>query len=293
MKISFIVATMNRDKKLEECLKSIDQSVMVCSGVTIDIIVIYQNGNSPTHELIANHPNTQFLTIETKGLALSRNYAISKSTGDYLVFIDDDAAIDPGFIKVLKSVIESTHTNAYCGKIIDSSSNENFTGHFSLNRNMQLRMSDYRLFMGSSHILSKNLLTRLGGYDEMFGAGAQYPAAEETDLFFRILRNKEKVLYIPELVFMHSIENVTRKEKVFKYSFAIGAMFAKQIFNDPWHCIYYIYMVANILLRSAVRMVQYIIVPHSIELKNNRFHYRAVFEGTIHGFLSYCKKGTH
>jgi GT2 family glycosyltransferase len=65
-----------------------------------------------------------------------------------------------------------------------------------------LAQSAWRSFRGGdassiSLFLKKPLFTRLGGFDEHFGVGQWYGAAEETDFLLRALADSAKLLHCP------------------------------------------------------------------------------------------------
>lgn len=101
MKISLIIATYNKPEYLSHCLKSIAE----LDEFPDEIIVADDGSGKETSELIEKF-RIQFsvplihVWQEDQGFRLSRsrNNGIVKSTGDYLIFIDDDLILHPKFI---------------------------------------------------------------------------------------------------------------------------------------------------------------------------------------------------
>lgn len=101
MKISLIIATYNKPYYLYQCLKSIAG----LKEFPDEIIVADDGSGKETAELIdlfrVQLPVPLFhVWQEDNGyrLARSRNNGLLKSTGDYLIFIDDDLILHPKFI---------------------------------------------------------------------------------------------------------------------------------------------------------------------------------------------------
>jgi glycosyltransferase involved in cell wall biosynthesis len=102
MKISLIISTYNKPQYLSCCLKSI-------SGLNEfpDELIIADDGSGEeTLKLIEKFRGETNMPVyhvwqEDNGfrLARSRNNAILRSSGDYLIFIDDDIILHPEFIK--------------------------------------------------------------------------------------------------------------------------------------------------------------------------------------------------
>ena len=101
MKISLIISTYNKPEYLIHCLKSI-------SGLKElpDEIIVADDGSGEETSLVIEQFRVQLPVPlihawqEDKGfrLARSRNNGLVKSTGDYLIFIDDDLILHPKFI---------------------------------------------------------------------------------------------------------------------------------------------------------------------------------------------------
>jgi GT2 family glycosyltransferase len=52
-------------------------------------------------------------------------------------------------------------------------------------------------------IVTRELLDRIGDYDEGMGPGAPVPIGEDIDLIYRAARNKVKILFVPDIVIYH------------------------------------------------------------------------------------------
>ena len=87
--ISVIIPTYNRNKKLKRAL----ESVINQSYFKWEVIVVDNYSNDGTQEMIKkfNNPKIQFYKFFNKGvIAASRNFAIRKSKGKILAFLDSD-----------------------------------------------------------------------------------------------------------------------------------------------------------------------------------------------------------
>ena len=116
MKISLIISTYNKPEYLFHCLKSITE----LKEFPDEIIVADDGSGKETAELIGKFRiQLSVLLIhvrqEDQGFRLSRsrNNAIIKSSGDYLIFIDDDIILHPAFISDHRRFAKSNCF--YCG----------------------------------------------------------------------------------------------------------------------------------------------------------------------------------
>lgn len=288
MKISFIIASVDRDKELQHCIASIEEAHEHNPSIPIEILVIIQGAKQKKKILLRSPEITFFYYIDNMGLSVARNFAIDRSKGDYLVFIDDDASIKEDFLDILtKKTTEYNKINAFCGRILDTVGSVPFSPIFRNTIIKSLKRNDYQYFMGSAHVLSKGVFRKIGCYDERFGAGAKYYGSEESDMFFRLKHHGEKVIYLPELVFYHPINSSISELKCFNYSFAVGAMLTKQMFLDI-KCLHsYLFIISIIVFKSSLRTVQTIFFPKSIESKNARYRYKTVLKGILMGVCNY------
>ena len=133
-KISFIIATVDRDEQLQRCVTSIEKAHEYKKDIPIEIIIVIQKVKQKKHIQICYPEITYVHYIDELGLSIARNFAIEKSSGDYLVFLDDDAAVNVDFIKVLsKRILEYSNINAFCGKLLDHDQRTPFSVLFNDN----------------------------------------------------------------------------------------------------------------------------------------------------------------
>lgn len=102
MKLSLIITTYNWPESLLLVLESIKQQTLL----PYEVIIADDGSDFKTKDLINNFKNNNNLKIihswqEDMGFraARSRNNAINKSSGDYIVLIDGDTILHPNFIK--------------------------------------------------------------------------------------------------------------------------------------------------------------------------------------------------
>jgi len=291
MKCSFIIPSLGRQKELQKCLSSIINSYeYINNRVEIEILVVINGGNCDSSFLDIKYPEiTEIYTLKEKGNSRARNYGIKKSRGDYLFFLDDDAFVREDFIKVLFENIKKNEAQAFCGRLLNPQDNSPFTKVYRNDTSKYLYHFDYHYLGGTELVIKREIIERIGFFDENFGPGAKYYAAEQTDLFFSLLRANIKVKYVPELIIFHPVVNDTPPEKVYYYSYGMGAALIKHLFSEYRSFFIYFLIILNILLRSALRSLQIMLFPRSIRCINNRFRFFDVFRGTLLGMVGYLK----
>lgn len=285
MKFSFIISSVDRYDDLKKCLASIETAFDFNNHfIDMEILVTFKGNKGENKSVKVRYPGlTKFYTYENIGLSGSRNAGIRESSGDYLIFIDDDASVKEDFIRVLSNMISRYNSvNAFCGRLIDPTQNIPFSVLFKNNKDKKLSRLDFQYFMGSAHVLSRKIIRKIGYYDERFGSGAKFFGSEETDIFFRLKTAGEQVLYLPELVFFHPIPD-NPHEYVYRYSYAIAAMFTKNCFADKRHVAVYLYLILKRVAKAVIRIMQKIIFRGRYLEMDRKYHYCSLIKGSFKG----------
>lgn len=289
MKISFIVASVDRDKELQECIASIEKAHKYKQDIPIEILVVVQKAKQKKDILIRYPEITTFYYIDKIGLSVARNFAITKSTGDYLIFLDDDAGVKEDFIDVLsRKVIEYNNVNAFCGRLTDPVRNIPFSVLFQNEKVRKLRRFDYQYFMGSAHILSRKIIEEIGCYDERFGVGSKYRGSEESDIFFRLKAANEQVVYLPDLNFYHPVI-FPSPSYVYNYAYAFGAALTKNCIKDRGYFFLYCFIVLKMTAKAIIRLLQNFFLKGIYKEKDKRYHYSFVLKGTFEGIKDFIR----
>ncbi|HEY9737159.1 MAG TPA: hormogonium polysaccharide biosynthesis glycosyltransferase HpsN [Trichocoleus sp.] len=118
--LSVVIPTYRREAVLRDTLKSVLQQ----DYPHFEVIVVDQR---PTHE-----PATQELleqlsaagkiklfTVDWASLPAARNYAIERSHGEIVVFIDDDVELPPGFLQAHAKSYSRSEVGAIAGRVFD------------------------------------------------------------------------------------------------------------------------------------------------------------------------------
>lgn len=106
--VSVIIPVYNREKLIEECVRSI----LTGSYQNLEIIINDDGSTDATREVCSHLADTdsriRLITSDHAGVSAARNKAIEVSVGEYLFFIDSDDVIHPRLIEVLVSEMSKT-----------------------------------------------------------------------------------------------------------------------------------------------------------------------------------------
>ncbi|NIM46576.1 MAG: glycosyltransferase, partial [Candidatus Aenigmarchaeota archaeon] len=102
-KVNIIIVTFNSLKYTKACFLSI---LAFSKYPNCEIVVIDNNSTDGTKdyllELSKKYPNVKvILNKKNRGFAAGCNQGIKKSTGDYLIFLNNDTIITPNYIRGL------------------------------------------------------------------------------------------------------------------------------------------------------------------------------------------------
>lgn len=207
MKISLIISTYNKPEYLFHCLKSIAE----LKEFPDEIIVADDGSGKETSELIERFRTQLSVPLihvwqEDKGFRLSRsrNNGIIKSSGDYLIFIDDDIVLHPTFISDHRRFAKSNFL--YCGSRVRLDAEKtaktmvNSRYKFSIwapglkSRGNAIRIPllhkiitgsgyTYKRLRGCHMAFWKKDLIRINGFDERYKSWGR----EDSDLVMRLM----------------------------------------------------------------------------------------------------------
>jgi glycosyltransferase involved in cell wall biosynthesis len=207
MKISLIIATYNKPSYLVHLLKSITS----LKDLPDEIIVADDGSGKETSALIEQFKTQIPVPIihvwqEDKGfrLARSRNNGLLESTGDYLIFVDDDLILHPKFItdhmKYAKEGCFYCGTRVRIGKIKTASIMKNHKDIFSFwESDLRSRLNTiripflhkiitgpnytYKRLRGCHMAFWKKDLIKINGFDERYTSWG----GEDSDIAMRMI----------------------------------------------------------------------------------------------------------
>lgn len=189
-------------------------------------IIIVNNASSAdyheTRQFIDNHPEIPFKFIdspENLGVAKGRNFAVTYSTGKYLIMLDDDAEM--GNSDCLEILLEEfdQHSGSRETAIISfrveyfdtRSIQANAFPHKDLKSHIGLDRFETYYYAGGAHAIRRDLFLQMGGYPVDFFYGM-----EEYDLSYRLINAGYAIRYAGKIVMLHKespLGRSTQKEK--------------------------------------------------------------------------------
>ncbi len=121
-KISCCINTYKRPELLKKLIRSINEQSLD-KDISIEIIVV-DNDSSQAGRIIFEEFRSiskfpiKYFVQPLKNISITRNKAISESSGYYIIFIDDDEYADPNWINFTLACLEKYKADAVFGSVI-------------------------------------------------------------------------------------------------------------------------------------------------------------------------------
>jgi GT2 family glycosyltransferase len=234
MKVSIIIPTYNRNKILCDTIKNI----LSFQDHYHELIVVDQTTEHDAEtefflEKLSGEKKIILLHLDYPNLPNARNAGIKKSTGDIVIFLDDDVVINENFIPAHLSEYDDPKTACTTGpvRIINSRKMENalFEKRFSLKIVLKRLffffarvkasyvsrfgvISDFSMAkkcyadtgIGCNFAFRRTIFETCGFFDTTYTGNA---IREDTDMCLRVKRNGYNIIYSPRAGLVHFMEN--------------------------------------------------------------------------------------
>lgn len=287
--ITVVIPTVNRPAELTRCLDGLFKGTILPSEV-----LIINQGNyrmvEPVLKLFRLQHSTPIIhcTQPPMGLSAARNLAVNQSHCNFIAFTDDDCVPDPNWLEQIeRMLISNPIADGVTGSIQPLESGH--PGQFPVStRNSKKEMTfqgralPWHVGSGGNFAIRRTWLFLVGGFDERLGAGSPGIAAEDTDLFYRLLLAGAVIRYEPELVIYHERQDASRLIRSFwTYSYGIGAFTAKHARKGD---LYSLYMLCIWLFWLAWRTASSVIRRNRIYADEGLLSLKGCSHGLTYGF---------
>jgi glycosyltransferase involved in cell wall biosynthesis len=184
-KVSVVVPCYNQARFLGEAIESV-----LSQGYTdFEIIVVDDGSKDGTQEVAAGYAKensrVRLISQENRGLAAARNRGLAEARGKYVVFLDSDDRLVGGALEVgvreLEAHPECAFVSGICRKITADGSVVPGWEQFRV-------MDDpYLELLRSCPVYVPAVMYRRSVFDAVGGFDTSYRAAEDYDLYYRIV----------------------------------------------------------------------------------------------------------
>ncbi len=210
--VSINITTYNRKYLLERCLTSIYKQ----SYKNYEIIIIDDCSSDNTEELVhiqmkKNSKIKYFRNLRNRGNAYSRNYALNKSSGFFVAFMDDDDTWeDIDKLKKQKEFLKKNKDFSLCYTGINIYRNNNFfkKKYVKTHENLdKLLLARNGIIYSPTVMTYKKIMIKVGGFDEKIKRGV------DSDFYRNCLLNHQLKFGCIEYPTTNIYENIPQSIK--------------------------------------------------------------------------------
>ncbi len=217
-KVSVIVLSLNGEKVIEACLRSLQETVYP----DWEILVINNGSTDRTPDIVATQfPKVRLINLpQNRGFAGGNNVGIKESTGQIVILLNDDTTVESNWIaEIVKEMVKSEKvgiagckiyypdgkTLQHAGGFINNHGLSNHYGKGELDRYQYDTVRDVDYVMGAAIAIKREVLNKLGLLNENY----RPIYFEETEYCFRARKIGYRVVYIPSSVIYHHESQTT------------------------------------------------------------------------------------
>jgi len=249
-----VVCTRDRPRHLTECLRGL-QAV---DYANIEILIV---DNAPTSGATRNLVSEQaacdqrirYVLESRPGLSRARNTGLREAAGEIIAYTDDDVRVDAGWVAGLvlgfrRRPDVSCVTGLVAAASLDSPLEHFFDARISWATSCEPDLFDLdpsrrlgplypfaagMFGTGANFAFRRADLLRLGGFDELLGAGTRTAGGEDLDIFLRSLLAGHALAYEPSALVWHShrVELAALRRQMFAYGTGLSAYLSKHLLD--------------------------------------------------------------
>ncbi|MBO5553001.1 MAG: glycosyltransferase [Paludibacteraceae bacterium] len=229
--LTAIICTYNRARYVGKLLESIAANDL--AKTEYELLLVDNNCTDNTREVCeafaAAHPDVifRYTTEPEQGLSAAKNRGIKEAKGDIIVYIDDDALVDPWYLRTYAEWFATHPETMACGgpiePLYETSEPDWMTPYtkalLTAWMNYGEKVREYprgRYPGGGNAAYRKEVFEQVGGFNTALGRkGGNLMGSEEKDIFDKMHTLNMQILYLPEPVLHHCIPQAKLEKPYF------------------------------------------------------------------------------
>lgn len=268
--LAIILVSHNGDRWLRPCLTSVFEHAGDCK---IDVVVV-NNADDGTAEVVRDYPRVRIIRCENRGFAHANNRALLTSTARYALFLNVDTEVLDGTFTELVEAMDERPAVGLAGvrqvspegdvaptirrfpsalrSLGEALGSEHFPFHATWlgERELDLALHDGEFSCdwtsGSFLIARREALQSAGLMDERF-----FLYSEEPDLSLRVKKAGWDVRHLPVMTVLHHVDRDRADPKLAAQDAYSRIQFAEKHFSAPHRTAYRGALALGYVLRGA------------------------------------------
>ena len=114
MRYSLIIPVYNRPEEVDELLESLTKQTFT----DFEVLVVEDGSDRPCREVAAKYEDLLFMEYYAKpnsGPGQTRNFGAGRSSGEYLIVLDSDCVLPPGYLQAVEDELQREPADAFGG----------------------------------------------------------------------------------------------------------------------------------------------------------------------------------
>jgi glycosyltransferase involved in cell wall biosynthesis len=236
--LSIVIASRNRPRMLDRCLSLLLRE-SGASCVNDEVIVIDSASSTDDTRHLAAAYNARYVRVDKAGLSRARNVGWRAASNELVAFVDDDVLVHRDWREAMAMALGEPDVAFVTGWIGLPPSQAHIVEpqpHIVWPERLHFDRTTPRYVGAGANIgVRRSCLEALGGFDERLGAGTFFGAAEDADLFDRLISAGYVGTYRPEVKVDHDAWRSLpeRLRQQWAYGKATGAHVRLLLRQDP------------------------------------------------------------
>jgi glycosyltransferase involved in cell wall biosynthesis len=219
--VTVAVCTRNRAEELRKCLDALVSLDYPASQLEL-LIVDNAPLDASTRDVVSTYPRVRYVCEPAPGLDNARNRAIRESSAPIIAMTDDDARVDPLWVRGVAAAFEE-EPRAMCvtGLVVpdelDTPAQMMFESYGGFGRGVNRTVflaedRDHvaaryagagRFGTGANMAFRREFFERHGGFDPALDVGTPTNGGGDLEMFFRVLKEGHALVYEPRAIVRH------------------------------------------------------------------------------------------
>jgi GT2 family glycosyltransferase len=205
--LSVVIPTRGRGERLIATLDALEAQT-----ASVPVLVVDQSEHEDARlaTLARERAWLDVVRDPGRGLSRARNTGWRAARSRWIAFVDDDCHPAPDWAeRLIEAIAAHPGAASVSGEVGEGAAagDSLLVSPFHVEREAVLsgpRVAPWHMGLGVCMTLRRDVIERLGGWDERLGAGTQpFPAAEDMDFNYRFLHSGERALVTPAVRAVH------------------------------------------------------------------------------------------
>lgn len=234
--LTVVICTRDRGPMLADGVRAI----LAMELPPHELLVIDQSKDDLTEnalrETAGDDPRVRYHRVQTVGLSAGRNAGWQLARGEVVAYTDDDCVVSSGWLAALSEELQDPSISAVFGRLLPHGEPAR-TGHetgfkpASERKVYSGNAPPWHVGHGGNMAFRRKDLEEVGGFDPLLGAGGALLSGEDSDIIYRLLAARKRVVYSPNALCWHKQWKPWPEQRRMERAYArgAGAQFAKYL----------------------------------------------------------------